>query len=85
MIPGMPVLYMLFILPVTLLASLLHWVPFVGLIRLTLALLVALGDPLVCLLKRIVPAAVPVEEPTLFSLTPVFWLLNVDNEYAIAG
>lgn len=84
MIPMMPVAYLLFILPMTMLVSLLRWVPFVGLIGLVLAILVALGDPLVALLKRIQPAAVPVDNPTLFSMTPVFWVLRAD-EYAIAG
>ena len=83
-IPMMPVAYLAFIVPLTLLVSLLRWIPFVGLIGLVLAVLVAIGDPLVALLKRAWPAAVPVEDPTLFSLAPVFWVLKAD-EYAIAG
>ncbi len=82
---GMPLVYVIFILPLTLLVSMLSFIPFIGIIGLALALMVAIGDPLVCLLKRVLPAAVPVDEPTIFSLTPVFWLLNVDEEYSIAS
>lgn len=52
-IPMMPVAYLAFIVPLSLLVSLLRSVPFVGLIGLLLAVMVAIGDPLVALLKRI--------------------------------
>lgn len=83
-IPMMPAAYLVVILPMTMLVALLSRVPFVGLIGAAMALTVALGDPLVSLLKRVWPAAVPVDQPTLFSLTPVFWVLDAD-EYSIAG
>lgn len=84
LVPMLPIWYLAFVLPVSLAISLFSWVPFIGLVGLALALTVAIGDPLVCLLKRLAPTAVPVDHPTLFSLTPVFWVLKAD-EYAIAS
>lgn len=84
LVPMLPIGYLAFVLPVSLLISLFSWVPFIGILGLALALTVAIGDPLVCLLKRLAPTAVPVDHPTLFSLTPVFWVLKAD-EYAIAS
>ena len=80
----MPIGYLFLILPLALLLSVLQWIPFVGLVSLVLALTIALGDPFVCLLKKIYPSAVPVDDPTFFSLTPVFWLLEA-RETSIAS
>lgn len=79
-----PLFYLVIVIPAMLLVSLLRSLPFVGLFGAFLALIsVAIGDPLVCLIKRFAPAAVPVEEPSLFSLIPVFWVLDA-SELSIA-
>lgn len=82
-VPAMPMVYLILILPLSLLTSLLARVPFIGLVSLMLAIMVALGDPLICLLKRIWPASVPIDSPALFSLTPIVWVLHAD-EHVVA-
>lgn len=79
-----PLFYMIVVIPCTLVISILRSVPFVGLFGVFLAAIsVAIGDPLVCVLKKFAPQLVPVEDPPLFSLTPVFWVLDA-QEFSIA-
>lgn len=73
---GMFLLYWLFTVPLSLVSQWISKIPFVGLFMLALALPVALGDPLVCLIKKFAPEVVPVEEPPLFSLNAFYWVIR---------
>lgn len=47
-------------------------------------LAVSLGDPIVCLLHKVLPIIVPVDDPPLFSTQFVFWILDAP-EVSIAS
>ncbi len=80
-----PIAYLCIFVPLGILLSLVQELPFVGLFSAFCALIsVAAGDPIVCLIHWIEPRAVPVQAPTLFSLTLVFWVLDVP-EIPVAG
>lgn len=73
---GMFFMYWLFTVPLSFVSQWISRIPFVGLFMLALALPVALGDPLVCLIKKCAPEVVPVEEPPLFSLNAFYWVIR---------
>lgn len=68
--------YWIFTAPLSMVGEWISRIPFVGLFLIALALPVALGDPLVCLVKRLAPNAIPVEDPPLFSLSAFFWVIK---------
>ncbi|MFB6231212.1 MAG: hypothetical protein ABEL04_08655 [Salinibacter sp.] len=74
----LPVAYLLFFLPVGLLAAWLSSmsVPLVGLIAAFFSLIVAVGDPLVYALSKFRPEWVPVDRPDFFSLRIVIFVLS---------
>lgn len=72
----LPLIYFVVLLPVGLLASLLSSIPFVGLFAAFIALLVAVGDPLVWVLSKARPEWVPVDRPGFFSLRIVIFVLS---------
>ena len=45
---------------------------------------VAIGDPIVCILRRYFPRLVPVERPAFFSVRPIYWILKPDETSEIA-
>lgn len=63
-----PIGYFIFLLPVGLVAAWLSSIPFVGLFSAFIALLVAVGDPVVFALNKFRPEWVPVDRPSFFSL-----------------
>jgi hypothetical protein len=74
---GWPFVYLIIFLPIGILCSILRNIPFVGLFSMVVALIsVAIGDPLVCIIHKLLPKSVPVESPSLFALLPVIWVLN---------
>jgi len=78
LIPGYPIMYFIFLLPVGLT---LNWltglgVPVVGWLNIIFALLVAIGDPLVFIFKKIKPELVPVDKPSFFSFKIVIFIVN---------
>lgn len=76
MAAGMPLMYFVVLLPVGLLASLLSSIPFVGLFVAFIALLVAVGDPLVYVLSKFKPEWVPIDRPDIFSLRIIVFVLS---------
>ena len=76
MIAAMPVMYFVILLPVGLVASWLSSLPFVGLFAAFIALLVAVGDPLVYVLNRFQPRWVPVDRPGIFSLRIIVFVMS---------
>ena len=69
--------YLFVFLPIGILFSLLFWIPFLGLISCILAFcFCSIGDPIVCILHKINPKLVSMEDPPIFSLTIVIWLLD---------
>jgi len=72
-----PVFYIFFVIPSSVLMYWFSEIPFVGLFSRFLSLIsVTLGDPFVCIISHYYPNVVPVEAPPLFSLTPVFWVID---------
>lgn len=76
MIAAMPVMYFVILLPVGLIASWLSSLPFVGLFAAFIALLVAVGDPLVYMLSWFQPRWVPVDRPDIFSLQIIVFVMS---------
>ena len=76
-----PLGYLIFFIPLVLLLSFLSSsVPFAGLLALLFAiLLVSIGDPVVCVLKRLFPKLVPAERPPLFSTNLLNFILEADE------
>lgn len=68
--------YWIITFPLTMFGSLISKVPFAGLFLLILALPVAVGDPVTCVIKKFAPNVVPVEDPPLFSLTAIYWVIK---------
>jgi hypothetical protein len=83
---GHPVLWLLFGLPLgSLAAKLANAVPGLNLLAALIALVfVTLGDPLVSLLRLLVPRAVPIEDPPLFDLSLLILLLKPESTTEIA-
>lgn len=80
-----PIGYLVFFLPFGIMLSLFRALPFVGLFAAFLSLIaVAIGDPIVYVLKKNFPQIVPVDSPPLFSLNLIFWVLDAP-EVAIAA
>ena len=73
---AIPVTYFFFLLPAGLLASRLSFIPFAGLIAGFIALLVAVGDPLVYMLSWFQPRWVPVDRPDIFSLRIIVFVMS---------
>lgn len=71
-----PITYFFFLLPAGLLASSLSFIPFVGLIAGFIALLVAVGDPLVYVLNQFQPRWVPIDRPDIFSLRIIVFVMS---------
>jgi hypothetical protein len=71
-----PITYFFFLLPAGLLASWLSFIPFVGLIAGFIALLVAVGDPLVYVLNQFQPRWVPIDRPDIFSLRIIVFVMS---------
>lgn len=80
MLIGMPVTYFFFLLPIGLLAAWLSWIPFIGFITGLFALIVAVGDPLVYILKQFRPMWVPVEDPDMFSFQLIGFVMSAAEE-----
>lgn len=78
---GHPILWLVFGLPLgSLAAKLASAVPGMSLLAAIIALvLVTLGDPLVSLLRLLVPRAVPIEDPPLFDLSLLILLLRPES------
>ncbi len=84
----LPVAYFMFFLPLGLVAARLSsQIPFVGWFALIAAVLIVVGDPLVCILSLIAPRLVPMDKPGLFSFALIIWLLKseeVDADVAVS-
>lgn len=79
-----PLSYLLFFLPIGLLAAALRNIPFAGLFSAFLGFFaVGLGDPLVCLIGKIFPRSVPIQSPPIFSLILIYWVLDAP-EFMVA-
>jgi len=79
-----PIAYLIIFLPLGVILSILRGLPFVGLFAAGFAFVaVAIGDPIVCVLRKIFPKSVPVDSPLLFSLYLIFWVLDAP-EVAVA-
>jgi hypothetical protein len=72
-----PILYLVVFLPMGVAFSVLRNLPFVGLLAPFFAFMaVAIGDPILCVLHKIIPRIVPVESTPIFSLNLIFWVLD---------
>jgi len=73
-----PIIYFVSLLPLGLFTGWLSskGVPWVGIFALFAAFLVAVGDPLVFILKKFKPEVVPVEKTPFFSLKTIIFVLN---------
>lgn len=72
-----PIAYLIIFLPMGIVFSILGSLPFVGLLAAFFSIVaVAIGDPIVCVLHKLVPKLVPVESPPIFSLNLIFWVLD---------
>ena len=84
-----PLGWLLFGLPVGFITAKLSGViPFIGLISVFMSIIfVAVGDPLVALLNRFVPQAVPVDDPSFFQMNIITFVLRpeVGMESAFAN
>jgi len=73
---GAPLMYFFVLLPLAFFVGMtIDVLPFMGWVALFVAFVavfvVAIGDPLVFLIKKVFPNAVPVDEPAFFSIRPV--------------
>lgn len=73
-----PLGYFPIILPLGLLAVLLTKanVPFAGLFQIFISLTIAIGDPLLCLIHKIIPSIVPVEKYGFFNFEIIMYVVN---------
>ncbi len=75
-----PVFYLVILLPLGILAAKLSAaVPFVGWIAIIAAVLIVVGDPLVCILSLFAPKLVPMNKPGFFNFAIVIWLLKSEE------
>lgn len=80
-----PLAYLLLFLPLAIVAAILSFIPFVGAFGAFIAFLsVAIGDPIVCVVHMIYRKIVPVEAPSCFSLAPIYWVLDVEEELVVS-
>lgn len=83
-----PVFYLAILLPLGILAAKLSAaVPFVGWVAIISAVLIVVGDPLVCILSAFAPQVVPMRKPGFFMFSLIIWLLKseeVDVEVAVS-
>jgi len=83
-----PLVYLVFFLPLGMLAAKLSAaVPFVGWVAIIAAVLIVVGDPLVCILSLFAPRLVPMHKPGLFMFVLIIWLLKseeVDVDVAVS-
>lgn len=81
-----PILWLVFGLPIGYVAAkLAGTIPFIGWFAIFMSLIfVAIGDPLVALLHRFVPQAVPAEDPPLFQMNLITFLLKPESATEIA-
>lgn len=82
----MPLAYAILFLPFGMLFSLIgQFFPVANLVSALMALVaVAAGDPIVCIIHKLFPKAVPVAAPPIFSLSLISWVLDAP-EYSIAS
>jgi hypothetical protein len=72
-----PFVYLIVFIPIGILCSILKNIPFVNYFSMFIALIsVAIGDPIVCVLYKLIPETVPVESPSLLSFVPIFWVVD---------
>jgi peptidoglycan/LPS O-acetylase OafA/YrhL len=73
-----PVVFLVFFLPIGLFAAWLSslGIPWVGLVAALIAVFVAVGDPLVFVLKKARPELVPAEKVKFFNLQTVIFILS---------
>jgi len=75
-----PFFYLVILLPLGVVcAKLSPHVPFMGIVAVFFAVLVAVGDPLVCILSMFAPRLVPMHKPGFFMLSLIIWLLKGDE------
>ena len=83
-----PIMFLVILLPMGIVcAKLSPHLPFVGIIAIFFAVLVAVGDPLVCILSVFAPQVVPMHKPGIFMLSLIVWLLKgeeVDVDVAVS-
>ena len=80
-----PIAYLIIFLPMGIVFSILRSLPFVGLLAAFFSIVaVAIGDPIVCILHKLLPKLVPVESPPIFSFNLIFWVLDAP-EISIAA
>jgi hypothetical protein len=76
----LPLMYLVIFLPFGLLFGALGSViPFIGLFTIFVALLVAIGDPIICILYAVAPKFVPVQRPSFFSLKLIYYVLKPEE------
>lgn len=82
-----PIAYLFFFLPFGMFLGVVgQFIPVVNLVGMFVALMaVTVGDPLVCIIHKFWPKAVPVAAPPLFSFSLINWVLDTDTEISIAN
>lgn len=80
-----PIGYLIFMLPMGLVAGFLSrvGVPFVGLLSIAFSLAIAIGDPLVWMLKRTKPEIVPVDKPGFFEFSVIVFVIDEEKKRAL--
>src|SRR6202021_4299256 len=76
----LPLMYLVIFLPFGLFFGALgSVVPFAGLFTIFVALLIAIGDPIICILYAVAPKLIPVNRPAFFSLKLIYYVLKPDE------
>ncbi len=80
-----PAMYLLIIVPVSIILNMLIAIPFVGLFLFVMGIwTVGLGDPIALILRKFFPWLVPVEDPPILSPIPIIFVLKADDEIILA-
>ncbi len=75
-----PLGFLCVLLPLGLICAFLaKFIPFIGLLSVVIAILVVVGDPIVCILSLIVPGLVPMHKPGFFMFSLIIWLLKTEE------
>lgn len=75
-----PIIYIVFLLPLGIVCGKLSGIiPFIGWVTIIFAVLIVVGDPLVCIISMFAPRIIPMHKPGFFMFVLIIWLLKVDE------
>jgi hypothetical protein len=80
-----PVMYLIILLPMGVICGkLASVIPFVGWITFLFAILIVVGDPLVCIFSLFAPGLVPMHKPGFLMFTLIVYLIKADDDVEFA-